>query len=419
MLSDIYNTKYAISDQLNIKRRIDKKVVVFHKNDVPDILDTDSAQLLLSYNEGKTLADIIPGINLQTKYHKLLEKLVDKKYLVKSVNVIGRQLAPAWTLDEVFFELGKNCNLSCRHCYIPKHIEQQEIKLEKWIEIADQCKELGVGLIKLTGGEPMLAPFFWEILSHINKIGIRTCVYTNGSFLNNETIAKLSEMGVARIQISLDGGTAATHDSFRQTKGNFSKILSALPNLDKSAMDVGLSFTVSEYNYAEIQQFLDIVYQYENIKVIISPYINYHQTFSGNKILQVSDEILNGLKDYFQKNILRWSDKTRYYLTFSNKYIGYCGFGVYMLYIDSTGRIYMCPLLNQEEHVVGNVMYTPLSEIWKESKLLKDYRKRTIADIEDCNSCRHAGICRGGCRARAYFEKGNFLCADTVSCKMH
>lgn len=48
-----------------------------------------------------------------------------------------------------------------------------------------------------------------------------------------------------------------------------------------------------------------------------------------------------------------------------------------------------------------------------------EYRSHTIADIEKCNTCKNVNVCKGGCRARAYFINGSILACDPVSCKMY
>ena len=102
--------------------------------------------------------------------------------------------------------------------------------------------------------------------------------------------------------------------------------------------------------------------------------------------------------------------------SFSNRFIGYCGFGIYSLYIDSFGKIILCPLL-------GNIQLGTITDgienIWENSKILMEYRSHTIADIEKCNTCKNVNVCKGGCRARAYFINGSILACDPVSCKMY
>ena len=407
---------YGFAEQLSIKKRIDNKIVISGLNNGNWVLSQIESIVLQEFNGGRDLEEILailPG--REVSIIKIYENFIDKGILVKN-SARKIDLSAKWTLDEVFFELTKQCNLRCHHCYIPKEIEKKELGLEKWFQIVDSCKDLGVGLIKLTGGEAMLHPHFWDIVKYINKNGISMRLYTNGSCLNKKTVENLKTVGISEIQISLDGGTEETHDTFRNAPGNYKHILRTLPILIRFEIRVILSFTVTDYNVNEINLFIREARQFPNVKIVISPYINYHQTYQGDRFVDVSEETVEKLKECFENNKNIWSDKIKYSLSFSNLFIGYCGFGIYSLYIDSFGKIILCPLL-------GNIQLGTITDgienIWENSKILMEYRSHTIADIEKCNTCKNVNVCKGGCRARAYFINGSILACDPVSCKMY
>lgn len=408
--------EFNINDNFILKKRNDKKITVVNQNGVREVLDIGASYLLDLVNERKY--EKIKQLNKSGQAE--IEKLINKGILIRDKTDKILDLTPGWTLEEVFFELSKACNLKCKHCYIPENIKKWELTFKDWIKLTDDCAALGVYMIKLTGGEPMINSYFFDLLQYIKSKKIKVRLYTNGSYLDKENINKLKLSGVDEIQISLDGAIAETHDNFRNTKGNFKKIIAALPILENNDLAVTLSFTVSSYNIAELDNFIQLVRNYKNIKVVVSPYINYHQTYQNkDDFLNVKDEDIMKIKRCFHENQSIWSDKTRYYLSYSNKYIGFCGMGVYSLYIDSKGKVMLCPLLNQEENLVGDIREGSLKNIWEQSPLLVEYRNRTIADISGCNTCSNSHICRGGCRARAFFKHNNLLTKDPVSCSMY
>ncbi|QNU67038.1 radical SAM protein [Ruminiclostridium herbifermentans] len=407
---------YTINSNITLKKRIDKKISVVNQDGVREVLDIGASYLLDLFNARKF--DIITQLNKGS--HTEIKRLIDKGILVTDKSNKIFDLTPRWTLEEVFFELSKRCNLNCKHCYIPEDINKLELTFDDWIKLTDICATLGVYMIKLTGGEPMINSYFFDLVEYIKSKNIKIRLYTNGSYLNHENINKLKLLGLDEIQISMDGACEKTHDNFRNTKGNFSRILTALPLLESNGFAVTLSFTVSSFNVKELDNFIQLVRNYKNIKVVVSPYINYHQTYQNkNDFLDIKDEDIIKIKNCFNENKDIWSDKTRYYLSYSNKYIGFCGMGVYSLYIDSNGKVMLCPLLNQEENLVGDIHEESLNNLWEHSPLLVEYRSKTIADISDCNTCSNSYTCRGGCRARAFFKHKNLLTKDPISCKMY
>ena len=111
-------------------------------------------------------------------------------------------------VDYVRLSVTDRCDFRCVYCmaedmtFAPK---QQVLTLEEIHEIARAFVELGVGKIRLTGGEPLIRN---NILSLIRPLGQlrgldQLAITSNGSQLQR-LAASLREAGVTRINISLD-----------------------------------------------------------------------------------------------------------------------------------------------------------------------------------------------------------------------
>ena len=111
-------------------------------------------------------------------------------------------------VDYVRLSVTDRCDFRCVYCmaeemqFIPK---QEILSLEEIYQLAVAFTELGVGKIRLTGGEPLIRN---NILSLIDKIGQlenlgELVITTNGSQLQR-TAKQLRESGVKRLNISLD-----------------------------------------------------------------------------------------------------------------------------------------------------------------------------------------------------------------------
>ena len=66
-------------------------------------------------------------------------------------------------LNQIYFYLTKGCNLRCRHCWIaPKYQGDGQshpaLDVDLFKSIVAQAKPLGLGGVKLTGGEPLIHP---------------------------------------------------------------------------------------------------------------------------------------------------------------------------------------------------------------------------------------------------------------------
>jgi radical SAM protein with 4Fe4S-binding SPASM domain len=65
-----------------------------------------------------------------------------------------------------------------------------------------------------------------------------------------------------------------------------------------------------------------------------------------------------------------------------------------------------CPYLPVK---AGNIREENFRRIWTSSRIFQDLRNMNLSGA--CGRCEYKDIC-GGCRARAYYYKGNFLAEE-------
>jgi radical SAM protein with 4Fe4S-binding SPASM domain len=77
---------------------------------------------------------------------------------------------------------------------------------------------------------------------------------------------------------------------------------------------------------------------------------------------------------------------------------GSCGAGRATLGLEADGTVKGCPSLHTSEWAGGNVLDTPLKDIWQRSVKLRYTRDRTIDDLWGyCRTCYYADSCMSGC----------------------
>jgi radical SAM protein with 4Fe4S-binding SPASM domain len=118
------------------------------------------------------------------------------------------------------FELTPLCNLSCKMCYVrlsPEQMgERSPLPAETWIRLIDQAAEAGLMKASLSGGECLTYPGFDEVYLHLQTLGIRTGVLTNGLLLDEGRVRFFQEHRPALIQITLYG---ASEEEYEQVCG--------------------------------------------------------------------------------------------------------------------------------------------------------------------------------------------------------
>lgn len=83
--------------------------------------------------------------------------------------------------NKLMLFLNYKCNLNCSYCslgYIGKRVESTEIGLEEWKYIIRNFP-IRLREIRISGGEPMLMPYYSELINWLLDRGLYVMVFTN------------------------------------------------------------------------------------------------------------------------------------------------------------------------------------------------------------------------------------------------
>lgn len=122
------------------------------------------------------------------------------------------------------WELTQACDLACQHCRAcaqPRR-NPEELDTAEGRGVLAQLAAAEVPLVVLTGGDPAKRPDLLELVAHGSQLGLNMALTVSATPLITETLLRqLKDAGLRRLAISLDGPTAAIHDSFRGASGSF------------------------------------------------------------------------------------------------------------------------------------------------------------------------------------------------------
>lgn len=148
------------------------------------------------------------------------------------------------------FELTPLCNLSCKMCYVrltPQQMgERRLLSTDVWLDLIDRAAESGMMKAALTGGECLTYPGFDEIYLHLQEMGIRTAVLTNGVLLNEERIRFFQRYPPALIQITLYG---SSEDEYEQVCGErcFETVLANIRHAKEAGFPLFIAITPNRF----------------------------------------------------------------------------------------------------------------------------------------------------------------------------
>lgn len=98
------------------------------------------------------------------------------------------------------------CNLKCKGCFARKVMgnRDQDMPLSEYQEVIEKFLEKGGRQINLLGGEPLLHPQILDMCKMNMISGIKTTIYTNGTYLNQFVCNAFSKY-LTKIRLSIYG----------------------------------------------------------------------------------------------------------------------------------------------------------------------------------------------------------------------
>ena len=304
----------------------------------------------------------------------------------------------------VTWEITSKCNLRCRHCLSAGMSENQsgELSFDQCRAFIDELDRMEIFQINFGGGEPFLREDFVDILEYAHSKGIPTCVSTNGTVHGASLAHRLAGMPLLRIQVSLDGATAATNDAIRGA-GTFERILDGIALLlDQGFSNLSINTVVTRANYGEIEALCALARQY-GIKTRLSRFRPSGNARRAWLEYRLDSGQLAGLSEFLSAHREVLTGDSFFSIAGEDRRdlgLNICGAARMTCSILPDGSVYPCAFLRDEQFYGGSITREPLEEIWLHAPAFN--RLRSVR-VEACESCSRFSLCPGGCPAVAHF----------------
>jgi MoaA/NifB/PqqE/SkfB family radical SAM enzyme len=150
------------------------------------------------------------------------------------------------------------CHLRCQMCDQWKtedEMVRKELSTQEWFSVIDSAARMHTAMISVTGGEPLLRPDLFDILSYINKRKIISHLCTSGTLLNKATIDKFKHSKLDSVSISIDSFRSDIHnemrgvDCFKSVIRGVTLLREVLPKIR-----IGINFTITRNNFRDMHQ---------------------------------------------------------------------------------------------------------------------------------------------------------------------
>jgi serine-type anaerobic sulfatase-maturating enzyme len=338
---------------------------------------------------------------------------------------------------------GSKCNLSCQYCfYLRKGALYPESRsrmsdevLEEYIRQTIEAHRIPEVTFAWQGGEPTILgiEFFKKALFLQEKycrpgMVIHNTIQTNGVLLDDEWCRFFKKKHFL-VGISIDG-PRKLHDACRTDaagKGSFDRVMRGLALLKKHKVDFNILCTVNAVNGdhpLEVYRFFRDEVKAQFIQFI--PVVECDHKSGTVTLLSVSPEqygkFLIGVFDewvrhdvgtiyvqHFDTALANWYGEPHGICVFSST----CGSA---LVIEHTGDIYSCDHFVDKDHLLGNILNTPLTGLVNSER----QRQFGLSKRENlpnyCRNCPVLFACWGECPRNRFAKTSdgeaglNYLC---------
>jgi radical SAM protein len=157
----------------------------------------------------------------------------------------------------VIWETTRACALACVHCRaeaVP-HRDPGELTTEEGRRLIDRVAAFGdpPPLLVLTGGDPFRRADLESLVAYGAGRSVSVSVTPSGTAaVTEERLRALRDAGLARLAVSLDGATAATHDAFRGVRGSHRYTMRILERAAKLRIALQVNTTVCRQTVGEL-----------------------------------------------------------------------------------------------------------------------------------------------------------------------
>lgn len=331
----------------------------------------------------------------------------------------------------LIWELTQACDLSCKHCRADAHPERHpnELSTAEGKALLDDASEFGEGqLVVLSGGDPLVRDDVHELVEYGVDRGLAMTMTPSGtSSLDAETVHRLSDAGLRRLAVSLDGPDPESHDEFRGEQGSFEQTVRAARAATDAGLPLQVNTTVSRATVRHLPEMATLV---EDLGAVLWSVFFLVPVERGRILTPITpakaERVMEWLAEYSREAPfgIKTTEAPHYrrVLTQQHEKPGHAGpsddgiqrrmgitAGNGFAFVSHTGLVYPSGFLPLS---AGSVRESSVVEIYRDSDLFTSLRDPDALEGK-CGACPFKHVC-GGSRSRAFAYTGDPFESDPL-----
>jgi radical SAM protein with 4Fe4S-binding SPASM domain len=312
----------------------------------------------------------------------------------------------------VQLDLTYRCNERCVHCYLDHH-DHGEMTTDEIKHLLDEMADAGVFILTLSGGEIFLRKDFFTILEYARRLMFCVKLKTNAILIREREAARLLDLGVESIQISIYSHRPEVHDAITLIPGSLKRSVEAIRFLKAQGLKVIIANVLMAQNMQDYPHVRALAADLDvecTLDPTVTPMMDGDRSTVGlgvghSELRQVfRDTSLVGDVEEFCAIPAGPDGDALDALP--------CSAGHTACYVSPYGDVFPCV---QFPLPTGNVRKERFVDIWRHSGQMNEVRSIRLRDLTTCSSCTHGSTCTR-CPGLAYME-GNMRGPSSQDCE--
>ncbi|MBN1808835.1 MAG: radical SAM protein [Planctomycetes bacterium] len=324
-----------------------------------------------------------------------------------------------------YFETTRACNLNCAYCMARPAVPPSRPELT-----TDECKHLVLDEIRkvstnaavsFSGGEHLLRPDAYDILSYSASIGLYNFINTNGRLLvETDAVRRSMDASSGRLIFVLPLNSTDVELNRMSRDDTLSTVVAAAEKCRAEGADYFFIVTISRENLRTLDATLKYL-KLNRVPVLRAPFVPRGAGALFPEYMFDRSDMQNVIHPALTANPLAYISFTPFFASPEHldavrrrhdvriEGLG-CQAGRAFAAVGAEGDVTPCVQLLDSACTRGNVRDTPLSLIISDDPVFKGLRSRDSIKGK-CSRCRYVHSC-GGCRALAFYHTGDIFAED-------
>lgn len=345
--------------------------------------------------------------------------------LQSAIHAYAKATEEDGVIVDVTFELTYRCQAQCIHCYNPgatrndsEHSgrgDLKELTLDDYKRVIDDLCAHGLVSAGITGGDPFMHPYAWQIIEYLYQHDIATTILTNGMGIAGKE-KELAYYFPYLVQCSIYSGEAEIHDKITRKKGSWQHTIGVMDKLHSLGVPLDVGCPLMQTNlksYFGVKPYIQKYGSSKGFDVQLTDSIDGDKCASQHLRLSPEQLAIVLLDEDVMQHVS--TDKAFEDIPNDRSHLNGapCGAGVSTLCISPNGDVVPCVSFRK---LLGNINQTKASEIILQNDFVKQWKNTTENDYGECFKHDYCYYCMLFCPGNNFNDQGDYLNGGENNC---